>query len=376
MSKIVPVDIVEHFSSLPDPRVHTKKNEHKLIDIIVIAICAVVCGAENWHEISQYGIAKQDWLKTFLHLPNGIPSHDTFNRIFYLLRPEEFQRCFSSWISAAMEMTNGQVIAIDGKKLRSSYDKKSNKSAVHMVSAWASANRVVLGQVKTEEKSNEIKAIPELLKILDIAGCIVTVDAAGCQKKIIKDIIDRGGDYVAAVKGNHPDLFKSVSNFFKEAENEQLDGSDFDFFSSEEEGHGRHEFRCCFSTENISGINGISQWKGVRSISAVISYVTTNGKVAESCRYYISSLNSNAELMAKSVRAHWGIENSVHWVLDTAFREDESRLRKGHSAENFSVLRHIALNLLKQEETELSVKSKRLKAGWDNVFLGKILAGL
>jgi predicted transposase YbfD/YdcC len=376
MSKIVPVDIVEHFSSLPDPRVHIKKNEHKLIDIIVTAICAVICGADNWHEISQYGIAKQDWLKTFLHLPNGIPSHDTFNRIFHLLRPEEFQRCFSSWIRAAMKMTKGQVVAIDGKRLRSSYDKKSNKSAIHMVSAQASANRVVLGQVKTEEKSNEIKAMPELLKILDIAGCIVTVDAAGCQKKIIEDIIDKGGDYVAAVKGNQPNLFKSVSSFFKKAEMEQLNGSDFDFFSSETEGHGRHEFRCCFSTENIGGIKDISQWKGARSISAVISSVTRNGKVTESCRYYISSLNNNAKTLAESVRAHWGIENSVHWVLDTAFREDDSRLRKGHSAENFSVLRHIALNLLKQEKTELSVKSKRLKAGWDNAFLGKILAGL
>lgn len=376
MSKIVPVDIIEHFSSLSDPRVHIKKNEHKLIDIIVISICAVICGAESWHEISQYGIAKHDWLKTFLHLPNGIPSHDTFNRIFHLLRPEEFQRCFSSWIRAAMKMTKGQVVAIDGKKLRGSYDKKSNKSAVHMVSAWASANRVVLGQVKAEEKSNEIKAMPELLKILDIAGCIVTVDAAGCQKKIIEDIINQGGDYVAAVKGNHPDLFKSVSSFFRKAKKEHLDSPDFDFFSSEEEGHGRHEFRCCFSTEKIDGINGISQWKGARSISAVISFVTINEKITESCRYYISSLDSKAELLAESVRAHWGIENSVHWILDTAFREDKSRLRKGHSAENFSVLRHIALNLLKQEKTELSVKSKRLKAGWDNVFLGKILAGL
>jgi len=183
MSKLVAVDIAEHFSSLPDPRVHTKKNEHKLIDIIVVAICAVVCGADSWSEIAQYGIAKQEWLMTFLQLPNGIPSHDTFNRIFHLLRPEEFQRCFSSWISAAMKVTSGQVIAIDGKKLRRSYDCKSNKAAIHMVSAWASANHVVLGQVKTGEKSNEIKAISELLKVLDIAGCIVTVDAAGCQKK-------------------------------------------------------------------------------------------------------------------------------------------------------------------------------------------------
>jgi len=376
MSKFVPVDIAEHFSSLPDPRVHIKKNEHKLIDIIAIAICAVICGADNWHEISQYGIAKQDWLKTFLHLPNGIPSHDTFNRIFHLLRPEEFQRCFSSWINAAMEMTRGQVIAIDGKKLRRSYDNKSNKAAVHMVSAWASANHVVLGQVKTEEKSNEIKAIPELLKILDIAGCIVTVDAAGCQKKIVGDIIDRSGDYVAAVKGNQPTLFKSISNFFRKAKMEQLNGSDFDFFSSETTGHGRHEVRCCFSTENIGGISGLSDWKGIRSISAVISNVTRNGKVTASCRYYISSLANNAKLLAESVRSHWEIENSVHWVLDTAFLEDDSRLRKGHGAENFSVLRHIALNLLKQKKIELGIKGKRLKAGWDNAFLGKILAGL
>ena len=376
MSEPAAAGIIEHFSTLPDPRIHVNKNEHKLIDIIVIAVCAVICGADNWTEIEEYGNAKKDRFVTFPEPPDGIPSHDTFNRLFSFIRPEEFQRCFSGWIQAAVKATRGQVVAIDGKTLRRSYDKKSNKAAIHMVSAWASVSRLVLGQIKTEEKSNEITAIPELLNLLELEGCIVTIDAMGCQKKITKKIIAGGGDYAIAVKGSQPSLYQAIDDLFGSASVEKLDSSEFDFYRSENTDHGRHEIRWCLMTDNLEKIPMCSEWEGLRTVGIVVSDVTENGKTTTACRYYISSLEKKAELLAESVREHWGIENSVHRVLDAAFREDDSRLRKGHGPENFAVLRHIALNLLKQEGGKLGIKAKRLKAGWDNNFLSNVLAGL
>ena len=243
-----------------------------------------------------------------------------------------------------------------------------------MVSAWASANHLLLGQIKTEEKSNEITAIPELLKILDIKGCIVTIDAMGCQKKITKKIVKEGGDYAIAVKGNQPNLFKAIKALFN---NSNLEDADFDFHQMEDKGHGRHEIRSCFTTDNLKEIPMSSEWSGLRTVGVVISDVTQKGKTTTSCRYYISSIENKAKLLAESVRSHWGIENSAHWVLDVAFREDESRIRKGHGPENFALLRHIALNLLKKDKTvKLGIKNKRLQAGWDNGYLCKLLAGL
>jgi len=368
--------VMEHFAELEDPRVHARKVRHKLIDILVIAICGAICGADDWVGIFDFGIAKIEWLRTFLDLPHGIPSHDTFARVFSLIRPEKFQECFVSWIQSVAQISEGEIVAVDGKKLRRSYDSKSSTAAIHMVSAWANANRLVLGQVKTDEKSNEITAIPELLKVLDIRGCIVTIDAMGCQKKIASQIIEQEGDYVFGLKGNQGTLLDAVEKTFSEMKQEDLDGPDFDFHETEEDGHGRHEVRTYFTTSRLDLLPNAEEWKGLQTIGAVLSEVTRNEKTTLECRYYIGSIENNAELFARAVRSHWGIENSCHWVLDVAFREDDSRVRKGHGPENLALLRHIALNLIREEKTaKVGVKNKRLRAGWDNRYLAKVLFG-
>ena len=286
MSEPTAAAIIEHFSTLPDPRTHVNKNEHKLIDIIVIAVCAVICGADNRTEIEEYGNAKKDRFATFLVPPNGISSRDTLNRLFLFVNPEEFQRCFSGWIQAAVKATKGQVVAIDGKTSRRSYDKKSDKAAIHMVGAWASANRLVLGQIKTEEKSNEINAISELLNLLEPEGCIVTIDAMGCQKKIVKKIVDKGGDYAIALKGDQAVLFQAVDEIFGSASVEEPDSSEFDFYRSDNTDHGRHEVRWCLMTDNLEKIPMRSEWKGLRTVGILFSDVTENGRTTTACRYY------------------------------------------------------------------------------------------
>lgn len=364
--------LVSHFSVIKDPRVEGR-SRHKLIDIMVIAICGIICGADDWMSIEAFGKAKNGWLKKFLELPGGIPSHDTFGRIFSLIEPKHFQEAFLSWVRAVAKVSGGEIIPIDGETLRHSPASKSGKAAIHMVSAWATENRLVLGQVKTEEKSNEINAISELLRLLDVKGCIVTIDAMGCQKKIVAQIIEQGGDYVLGLKGNQGSLLAAVEKKFAQAGEKDLNGPEFDFFQTEEKGHGRHEIRSHFTTHFID--NPISRkWMGLKTIGIVVSERHVNGQKSEECRYYISSLENKAELFAKAVRAHWGMENSLHWVLDIAFREDESRVRKGHAPKNLAVLRHLALNLIRQEKTaKLGVKNKRLKAGWDNAYLANIL---
>src|SRR3990172_1341865 len=369
------VAIVEHFKDIEDPRIERGKL-HNLIDIITIAICAVICGADTWEDIELYGETKHEWLKQFLELPNGIPSHDTFGRVFSIISPVEFQRSFLNWIKAISESIEREVVAIDGKTSRRSYDKSKGKGAIHMVSAWATANRVVLGQVKTEDKSNEITAIPELLDILALNGCIVTIDAMGCQKNISAKIIEKGADYVLALKGNQGILHEDIKLFFQDAKETSFKDIHHDFYETIDGDHGRIETRRYSIVSDIEWLEGKADWKEIKSIGMVESEREIGDKVTKETRYYISSLPSNAKLFGDAVRKHWGIENSLHWVLDVVFREDECRIRKGHAAENFAVLRHIALNLIREEKSiKRGAKGKRLKAGWDNDYLSKILCG-
>lgn len=370
-----PPSILEHFSNLPDPRVQLK-TRHKLIDIVVITICGVICGADCWTEIADYGRIKQQWFKKFLELPNGIPSHDTFGRVLSLLSPDEFQRCFSSWIQAAFTVTGGQVVAIDGKTLRHSYDRSNNKSAIHIVSAWASKNELTLGQVKTEEKSNEITAIPELVELLEVKGCIVTIDAMGCQKKIAAKIVDKDADYVLALKGNQGTLSEDVELFFTDAIENKFKDIDFDYHETVDGGHGRVEIRRHWTISDIDWLDQKQHWKGLKTIGMVESERHVDEKVSVERRFFIASINKDAELLAKAVREHWGIENKVHWVLDIAFQEDDSRIRKDHAPENLAVIRHIALNLLRSEKShKVGIKAKRKIAGWDDSYLLKVLGG-
>lgn len=297
--------IVSHFSVLRDPRV-TGRSDHKLIDIIAIAICGAICGADDWVATEAFGKAKQDWFEKFLELPEGIPSHDTFGRVFSHVDPIHFRDCFINWIKSVAKVTDGQIIPIDGKTLRRSHDKKNGKSAIHMVSAWSVENRLVLGQVKTEEKSNEITAIPELLNLLDVNGCIVTIDAMGCQKKIAKQIIDQGGDYVFGLKGNQGSLLKAVEKVFAQASEKELAGPAFDFFQTEEKGHGRHEIRSCYTTI-FTDVQICQEWEGLKAIGVIVSERNVNGEKSEEHRYYISSLKNDAKEFSKAVRAHWGI---------------------------------------------------------------------
>lgn len=373
MNQFAPCSILEHFADLEDPRLERTK-EHLLLDIVAIAICAVLCGADSWVDIESYGEAKEDWLKQFLSLPNGIPSHDTFARVFARLDPEQLQQCFLSWIEAISRLTIGEVVAIDGKQIRRSYDRGEGRGAIHMLSAWASANQLVLGQRKVDEKSNEITAIPELLRVLALSGCIVTIDAMGCQKEIAAAIVAQGADYVLALKANQGTLYQDVQWLFEQAQGNEFAQVEHDFHQTIEKGHGRIDTRRCWTLSELDYLVQKSQWQGLQSIAMVQAQRRIDGKVTTETRYYISSLPSHAQPIASAVQTHWSIENSLHWVLDVSFREDDSRIRKDHAPQNFALLRQIALNLLTQEKTaKLSLKAKRKKAGWDNAYLAKVL---
>lgn len=370
------ITIADHFGKMEDPRVEWSI-QHKLIDIITIAICAVICGADTWVDIEAYGLAKSEWLKQFLELPNGIPSHDTFARVFARLDPEQFQQSFLSWVKSISNLTQGEVIAIDGKTLRHSYDHSQEKSAIQMVSAWATNNRLVLGQVKVDCKSNEIKAIPELLKVLSLRGCIVTIDALGCQKEIVKLIAGQEADYVITLKKNQSSLHKRVEALFSEALRSKYQGFIHSIERRSEESHSREETRYCVMLSNVQNqIDPEGEWQNLQSIGRADVMRTVKGKTKIETRYFISSLPNNAKLLAQSIRQHWGIENSLHWVLDVAFREDDSRIRIDNAPQNFAILRHIANSLLQQNKSvKTGIKNKRLKAGWNNEYLTKVLFG-
>jgi predicted transposase YbfD/YdcC len=369
--------IEQHFGNLADPRIDRTKL-HKLLDILVIAICAVIAGADNWEDVEEFGKARLEWFRTFLELPNGIPSHDTFTRVFARLDPEQFQACFLGWMNAVAEVIGGQVIAIDGKVLRRSHDKGIGKAAIDMVSAWASANRLVLGQVKVDEKSNEITAIPQLLEALEVSGCIVTIDAMGCQTEIAEKIIDREAEYVLSLKENQGHLYEDVERLFADLEDSQYKAYEFDYEKTVNKDHGRIEIRECWTIsdpEVLPHLRGFANWKNLTAVSRIRAQRWIGEEKTCEDRYHIASI-AGAKRILGAVRSHWGIENELHWTLDLAFDEDRCRVRKDHGPENFALLRHIALNLLKQEKTcKRGIKGKRLLAGWNQDYLLKVLAG-
>jgi predicted transposase YbfD/YdcC len=373
-----PISSLEaHFSDLTDLR--GPNIEHLFFDIIAIAILGTICGADGWVEIEQFGYQKLNWLGQYLWLPNGIPSHDTFGRVFRQINPEEFQGCFMKWVRALHKVTQGQVIGIDGKQMRGSQDKRNGKRAIYMVSAWAEQNHLVLGQRKVAEKSNEITAIPELLRLLEIKGCIVTIDAIGTQTKIAKEIIKAEGDYLLAVKHNQGKLYRDLEMLFSYDQQQGFHDAPYDYAKEVTKGHGRIDIRECWTTsdpEYLASVSSAQKWTGLQSIVMMVRKRILDGEETVKTRFYISSLAANAKHILKTTRQHWGIENSLHWVLDLAFNEDRSRVRKDHSPANLAVLRHMAVNLLKQETSAKGgIKAKRLQAGWNEDYLLKVLSG-
>lgn len=366
--------ILDYFGEIEDYRRDNANKRHEFIDILVIALCGMLSAADDWISIAQYGEAKEDWFAEFLSLPNGIPSHDTFNRVFSRIDPEQFMDCFLAWIKSLYLVLGKEVVAIDGKALRRSHDHSNNKAAIHMVSAWATESRLVLGQVKTTEKSNEITAIPELLKSLALEGCLITIDAMGCQKEIAKTIVNKEANYLLAVKDNQPTLKNAIEDTLAHRLAKSYESPLIDFYESEEKNRNREEIRRCWVTQSLRKLTMSSDWAGLTSVAMLESERTVDGKTSIERRYYICSCDISAKEILHAARNHWGIENSLHWVLDMAFREDECRVRKGHGAENLSRLRHIAMNLLKQDKTaKVGIKNKRLKAAWDQDYLLHLL---
>ena len=370
--------ILDYFEDLEDPRIDRCKR-HSLLDIITIAICAVICGADTWVHVAMFGRSKEEWFRTFLELPNGIPSHDTFGDVFARLDPERFQKCFMEWSQGVAELLPGEVVAIDGKTVRRSHDRNAGKRALHLVSAWASANTLTLGQVQTEEKSNEITAIPRLLKTLALEGCIVTIDAMGCQKEIAQGILDRGADYVLTVKQNQGALYEDLKDLFEEAEATGFEGVPYDYATTLNKNHGRLERRECWAISDPDCLDYLStgkEWPGLRSVVKVVGRREAETGITVQPRYFISSLDVSAEQLLAAVRAHWTIENSLHWSLDVTFREDHCRVRKDYGPQNLATLRNITHNMLKQETSlKVGIQGKRLQAGWSENYLLKVLLG-
>lgn len=364
----------DHFADLTDPR--KRDVTYPLINIVVIAICAVICGADDFVAIAEFGRKKRKWLAKFLNLSEGIPSHDRFNAILAAIKPAEFEKCLLSWIVALHEITDGQIVAIDGKTLRHSFDAASSKAAIHMVSAWATANHVTLGQVVTDAKSNEITAIPKLLETLEITGSLVTIDAMGCQVEIAQGILNREADYCLATKGNQPTLLAGIESHFADHLEDDFARTKVRRYETKEKGHGRVEHRYYFICPVPDDLPDRERWPGLKAIGMSVSDTQRGGKDCFDVRYYILSTYPSGRRFAEAVRGHWGIENSLHWQLDVTFQEDQCRIRKGHADENFSILRRTALSLLKNESSEkVGIKNKRLLAAWDDDYLLKALLG-
>jgi predicted transposase YbfD/YdcC len=379
MQKHPKLSLIEHFHNLPDPRVDRTK-DHDLIDILVIAICTLLCAGESFNDMEDFGHAKHDWFKTFLRLRHGIPSHDTFNRVFAALDPQAFLDCFLRWTQSLRAAVAQEIVALDGKALRCALN--GDQSVKYIVSAWAEDNGLVLGQLKVADKSNEITALPELLRVLELSGCIVTVDAMGTQKKIAKEIIEADADYVLALKGNHETVQAEVKSFLDGAVAEKQAqprkpspaAARLAVHETVEKDHGRIETRRYYQSAELGWFADRAQWDGLQSVGMVEAIREVGAQRTVERRYYLSSLPLGGETFARAVRGHWGVENKLHWVLDVQMREDQSRARAGYAAENLATLRRLALNLLKREKSKRrGIRGKQLNASWDHAYLLRLL---
>jgi predicted transposase YbfD/YdcC len=368
------LDLARAFAGLTDPRIDRTK-KHELTDIVVIALCAVICGADSWLEVEQFGHSKRAWLARFLRLPNGIPSHDTFTRVFAALDPAEFQRCFAGWMAAACDAAGLVPIAIDGKAVLGAR-RNTFSGRLHLVSAWAAENRLVLGQVAVPDLGNEQTALPELLKVLDLAGAVVTLDAGGCRADVAERIKGEGGEYVLALKDNQSRLRQAVADRFAAVIEAGPPATGYDRHEEREAGHGREETRTCEVLRAVAGLPGQAEWPGLCTIAVVCRLCRADGRETAEVRYFVSSLDADAATLLGLVRGHWGIENGLHWVLDVAFREDANKTRLGHAGENLGWLRRVALSLLKRTPGKGSMHAKRLQAAWDEAFLSDVLRQL
>jgi predicted transposase YbfD/YdcC len=382
MQKHPKLSLIEHFEKLPDPRVNRTK-DHDLIDVVIIALCSLLCAAESFYDMEEFGLAKQEWFKTFLGLRNGIPSHDAFNRLFAALDPEKFLECFLAWTQSVRQAVDQEIVALDGKALRRAM--AGDQSIKYIVSAWAEDNGLVLGQLKVADKSNEITAVPRLLRVLELSGCIVTLDAMGCQRNIAKEIIEADADYVLALKGNQETVHEEIKTFLDAALAQEqgpgLPGAKLSQaaatlaqWETVEKDHGRLETRRYYQSDQLDWFADRAKWEGLQSVGMVEAKRESNGQSTVERRYYLSSLPLGVETFARAVRCHWGIENKVHWTMDVCFREDQSRVRTGYAAENLATLRRLALNVLKQEKTKKrSIRGKMLNASWNHSYLLRLL---
>jgi predicted transposase YbfD/YdcC len=381
-TQLAKTSLVAHFAVVADPRINRRK-EHDLVDILVIAVCTLLCGGETFNDMEDFGNAKLDWFMTFLKLPNGIPSHDTFNRLFAALDPKSFLDCFLRWTQSLRQAVSQEIVALDGKALRRALNK--DQSIQYVVSAWAESNGLVLGQLKVADKSNEITALPELLRALELSGCIVTIDAMGCQKKIAREIKEADAEYVLALKGNHETIHREVREFLDDLVARkrawqppgvapERNVASLAVKKVVEKDHGRIETREYFQSAELGWFADSGQWEGLQSVGMVEATREINGHISKERRYYLSSLPLEIETFSRAVRSHWGIENKVHWILDVIFREDQSRARSGFAAENLATLRRLALNMLKMEKTKKrGIRGKQLNASWDHAYLQRLL---